>query len=92
MPEFEEHRYDGVIIGAGGAGLGLAIVAAIVMQLSLPHTYTIHPSWAIPAVEALLLVGIYVADGTSMAAPVAFSGAGRNGLTTFGKVPSLLSR
>jgi uncharacterized membrane protein len=39
----------------------LTIVAAIVLQLSLPDRLTIGPSWLVPALEGALLVGLFFA-------------------------------
>ncbi len=37
-----------------------AVAAAMALQLSLPLDYTIRPTWAIVAIEALLLVGLLI--------------------------------
>jgi len=42
--------------------VSLAIVATIGLQLSVPDRLTISPRWIIPAVEAVLLVGILAAN------------------------------
>ena len=39
-----------------------AVAAAIVLQLTLPLDFTIRPTWAIAALESLLLLGLVVAD------------------------------
>jgi uncharacterized membrane protein len=39
-----------------------AIVGAIVLQLTLPERLTVGPSWLVPALEGLLLVGLSLAS------------------------------
>jgi uncharacterized membrane protein len=39
----------------------LTLVGAIILQLSLPPRLTVGPTWLIPALEALLLVGLFFA-------------------------------
>ncbi len=39
----------------------LTVLAAIALQLSLPDRLTIGPSWLIPALEGVLLVGLFFA-------------------------------
>ena len=38
----------------------LTIVAAIVLQVALPERLTVGPSWLVPAMEGVLLVGMFV--------------------------------
>lgn len=42
--------------------VSLAIVAAIALQIPLPNHLAFHPRWLLPALEALLLVGIVAAN------------------------------
>ncbi len=42
--------------------VSLAAVAAIVLQVALPHRLSFHPYWLLPAVEALVLVGLLAAN------------------------------
>ena len=39
----------------------VTVLAAIVLQLSLPNRLTIGPSWLVPSLEAVLLVGMFFA-------------------------------
>jgi uncharacterized membrane protein len=39
-----------------------AVVLAIVLQLVLPRHLALHPTWLLPSLEALLLVGLVVAN------------------------------
>jgi uncharacterized membrane protein len=40
----------------------VAILAAIALQLSLPYRLSVHPRFLLPAAEALLLVGLVIAN------------------------------
>ena len=42
--------------------VSLAVLAAIAMQIALPERLAIRPHWLMPALEALLLVGLVVAN------------------------------
>jgi uncharacterized membrane protein len=38
----------------------LSVLAAIVIQLTLPERLTVGPSWLVPSLEGLLLVGMFI--------------------------------
>ena len=42
--------------------LAAALVVAMILLLLLPSRFSIGPSWIVPAIEALLLVAIFIAD------------------------------
>ena len=42
--------------------VSVAVLAAIAMQVALPGRLAIHPHWLLPGLEALLLVGLVVAN------------------------------
>lgn len=42
--------------------VSLAAAAAIVLQVALPHRLSFHPYWLLPAVEALVLIGLLAAN------------------------------
>ena len=42
--------------------VSVAILAAIALQLSLPYHLSVHPRFLLPAAEALLLVGLIIAN------------------------------
>ena len=59
-------RVDAVRTGLGGERpwlLAAALALAMGILLLLPARFSAGPSWVVPAVEALLLAAIFVADG-----------------------------
>jgi hypothetical protein len=42
--------------------LAAALVVAMVVLLLLPSRFSIGPNWIVPAIEALLLVAIFIAE------------------------------
>jgi len=44
--------------------VSLVVLAAIVLQVGLPHHLSIQPFWVLPALESLLLVGLVIANPT----------------------------
>jgi len=44
--------------------VSLVVVAAIALQVGLPHHLSIQPFWVLPALESVLLVGLVIANPT----------------------------
>ena len=50
------------VIGEARWPMAAAVVAVIVLTVLLPHSLIVHPRWAVPIVEAVLLVAVMVGD------------------------------
>jgi uncharacterized membrane protein len=44
--------------------VSVAVAAAIALQFAVPRRLTVHPTWLLPALQALLLVGLVAANPT----------------------------
>jgi uncharacterized membrane protein len=61
IPAQQEGRYPPPPASEAFWPVQLTILAAIVLQLTLPERLTIGPTWLVPALEGALLIGMFLA-------------------------------
>ncbi len=63
-PRHIEPAWRRVTEGEPRLAVAIAVGVAIALQMLLPNSLVIHPSWLLPALEGALLVGLIVANPT----------------------------